>query len=82
VDAGGRRPELTSASPSFLTARDAILQALDDLRSTNRLAATMHASVRRACWQAFARFGMGFRASSAGAGLDRIVGDETLPPGV
>jgi extracellular elastinolytic metalloproteinase len=72
----------THAYPSFLDARDMILEAVDDLKIANQLSQPLYESVRRSCWQAFARFGMGFRASSAGAGLDRIVADQSMPPDV
>lgn len=74
--------KLTHANPSFLDARDAILQALDDLKAASKLPPSTYQLVHRACWEAFARFGMGFRASCAGPNLDGIVPDETLPPDV
>jgi extracellular elastinolytic metalloproteinase len=73
---------LTHANPSFLDARDAILHALDDLKAAGRLSPSTYETVRHACWQAFARYGMGFRASSNGPNLDGVVADESLPPGV
>ncbi|MGX1008012.1 hypothetical protein AB7M74_001872 [Bradyrhizobium japonicum] len=74
--------KLTHANPSFLDARDAILQALDDLKAASKLPPSTYDQVHRACWEGFARFGMGFRASCIGPNLDGIVSDETLPPDV
>lgn len=73
--------KLVSGNPTYLEARDGILRALDDLRSINRITAATHAAVRKAAWQAFARFGMGVNAFSPDPDdVDNIVGDSTLPP--
>lgn len=71
--------KLTPANPSFLEARDAILLALDQLRDAGRVTAPVHKGVRRAAWEAFARFEMGVHASSTDAGGFSITGDTTLP---
>jgi extracellular elastinolytic metalloproteinase len=71
--------KLTPANPSFLDARDAILLALDHLKDTGKLSSPNHRKVRKALWEAFARFGMGVRASSNGPELDGIVADTSLP---
>ena len=72
--------KLISGNPTYLEARDGILRALDDLRSINRITAPTHAVVRKAAWQAFARFGMGVNAFSPDPDdVDNISGDETLP---
>jgi extracellular elastinolytic metalloproteinase len=72
--------KLISGNPTYLEARDGILRALDDLRSINRITAPAHAVVRKAAWQAFARFGMGVNAFSPDPDdVDNISGDETLP---
>jgi len=67
--------KLTPGNPSFLAARDAILQALDDL-SLNE---AEHSALHRAAWRAFAHFGMGPNASSIGASLEGIVEDLNPP---
>jgi hypothetical protein len=72
--------KLMNANPSFLDARDAMLRAVDDLRTAGRLPPASHAAIVQACWRAFARYGMGFRASSAGPNLDGIIADESMPP--
>jgi|GEM_PF-1148952 len=75
--------KLTSANPTFLTARDAILEALDQLVSMHRIPPATNVLVRRAAWEAFAHFGMGVNASSNDADrVDDIVADSTLPVGV
>ena len=71
--------KLSPANPSFLDARDATLQALDDLRDSNRANEDEYDTVRRAAWEAFAKFGMGPNARSAGASLQGIEADFSLP---
>jgi len=71
--------KLTPANPSFLDARDAILLALDQLKTAGKISAETHGLVRRACWEAFAHFEMGVNASSNGPALDGVVPDRTLP---
>lgn len=74
--------KLTPANPTFLDARDAILKALDDMKASARISATVHARVRVASWQAFARFGMGAQAYSPTADVEGIRADGSLPPGL
>jgi subtilisin-like proprotein convertase family protein len=71
--------KLTPANPSFLDARDAILAALDAMRSAGKLTAGEHDLARRGIWKAFAKFGMGPGAQSNGASLSGIVADFNLP---
>jgi extracellular elastinolytic metalloproteinase len=71
--------KLTPANPSFLDARDAILLALDQLKTAAKISAETHRAVRRACWEAFAHFEMGVNASSNGPSLEGVVADTTLP---
>ncbi|WP_250009212.1 M36 family metallopeptidase [Actinoplanes sp. M2I2] len=71
--------KLSRANPGFLDMRDAILTALTDLLSAGRLSATRTAEARTAVWGAFARFGMGPAARSAGARLEGIEPDFTTP---
>lgn len=78
--------KLTPVTPSFLDARDAILRALDDIHTSGALSDVHHKQVRRAAWEAFAKFGMGPSAISFGPGIVLpgmgIVADFNLPPGV
>jgi extracellular elastinolytic metalloproteinase len=76
---------LESIPPSFLDARKAMDVALGDQRDTNpfskiQLGSEDQAAARRLLWETFARFGMGFGATTSGAQLEGIVGDTTLPP--
>src|SRR5262249_19605623 len=75
------------ANPSFIAGRDGILKALWELKTTNFLSQPVYESVRRSCWQAFAKFDMGYYASSSDghndvADLDHIVPDDSMPPDV
>jgi extracellular elastinolytic metalloproteinase len=73
--------KLSPANPSFLQMRDAILAAL---RAKGQSGQLTESEVRRrtaAAWEVFARFGMGVGASSIGASLTGVVGDDTTPPG-
>ena len=73
--------KLIPANPTFLEARDAILRALDDLRSVGRITPATHRAARKAAWEAFAHFGMGVNAFSADPDdVDGIEADGTLPP--
>jgi extracellular elastinolytic metalloproteinase len=72
----------TPANPSFLAARDAILQSLDAQRKVGKLSPDDFRLALRAVWGAFARFGMGPNARSVGASLVGIVEDRNLPPGL
>jgi extracellular elastinolytic metalloproteinase len=71
--------KLTPANPSFLDARDAILQALDDLKDVGRLSEDQYNKARKGAWRAFSDFGMGPNASSFRASLRGIVADFDLP---
>lgn len=71
--------KLTPANPSFLDARDAILQALDDLKDVGRLSEDQYNKARKGAWKAFSKFGMGPNASSFRASLRGIVADFELP---
>ena len=71
--------KLSPANPGFLDMRDAILAALDAKRDAGQLSAAEHARARAGLWGAFARFGRGVRARSAGASLEGIVADDTVP---
>jgi extracellular elastinolytic metalloproteinase len=71
--------KLTPPNPTFLDGRDAVLRALDDMLTANHLTPAIHASVRRAAWEAFARYGMGALARSADAGVEGILADHTMP---
>jgi len=74
--------KLTPANPSFLDARDAILLALDHMLDQRRIPQGVHAAAQQAAFASFGRFGMGPNASSTDAGVDAIVEDVVLPPGV
>lgn len=71
--------KLSPPNPSFLDARDATLNALDDLRDDNKVSDEEHATVRRGAWEAFSKFGMGLNARSSGASLQGIQADFSLP---
>jgi extracellular elastinolytic metalloproteinase len=74
--------KLTPANPSFLDARDAILHALDAQQQSGAIGTADFKKARKAVWQAFARFGMGPKATSVGASLSGIVEDTNVPPGL
>src|SRR6185312_4263912 len=61
--------KLTPANPSFLDARDAILHALDAHQQSGTITMADFKKARKAVWTAFARFGMGPKATSIGASL-------------
>ena len=69
--------KLSPANPSFVNMRDALLNALADLE--NRLSGQDYVHLKSAFWKAFAKFGMGPMASSAGASLFGIRADFTTP---
>lgn len=71
--------KLTPKNPSFLVARNAILRAFAAIKGS-RLTDTEYYSVKRAAWQAFARFGMGFDASCPNASFSGCRGGTQLPP--
>jgi len=71
--------KLTSANPSFLAARDAILLAADHYAHARGVADP--AAFVHTLWQVFARFGMGPGARTDGANvLSGIVADFEGPP--
>ncbi|MDR7159032.1 M36 family metallopeptidase [Arthrobacter sp. BE255] len=72
--------KLTPKNPSFLTARDAVLRAFRSMKGTGRLTEEEYAAVRRAAWEAFARFGMGFDASCPNATFSGCRGGTAIPP--
>ncbi len=74
--------KLAPSNPSFLDARDAILEALNDLLVAGKLSVSDHTKVRKAAWTTFAKFGMGPNASSFGASVRGIVADFNVPPGL
>lgn len=74
--------KLTSANPSFLDARDAILHALDSQQQSGSISSADFKKARKAAWEAFARFGMGPKATSVGASLFGIVEDKSVPAGL
>ncbi|MDX3310747.1 M36 family metallopeptidase [Streptomyces sp. ME08-AFT2] len=71
--------KLTPKNPSFLTARDAILRALRDLRGKSFTEAE-YPEVRLAAWGSFARYGMGFDASCPNASFVGCQAGSLLPP--
>jgi extracellular elastinolytic metalloproteinase len=71
--------KLSPTNPSFLNMRDSILKALDDKLANNELSSEQHGSAKRGVWKAFAKFGMGPRASSNGSQLNGIVTDFNMP---
>ena len=74
--------KVTAANPSFLDARGAIVDAIEDLHAGGLITEDEHRKTRQAFWKAFAHFEMGNNATSQGASLIGIVGDDTLPPEV
>jgi extracellular elastinolytic metalloproteinase len=74
--------KLTPANPSFLDARDAILHALDAQQQAGAITAAEFTGLRKSAWTAFAKFGMGPKASCVGASLFGTVEDRSLPPGL
>lgn len=71
--------KLTPANPSFLQARDAIVEALAGMQVAGRLDAQAHEEAESALWAVFARFGMGPKATSFGAQLTGITPDFEPP---
>jgi extracellular elastinolytic metalloproteinase len=74
--------KVTAANPSFLDARDAIADAIEDLKVVGLITEEEHRKTRQAFWKAFVHFEMGTNASSLGASLSGIAGDKTLPDDV
>ena len=73
---------LLRGSPSFLDARDGIIDAIDDLEDKGLITEHERKATRRAFWKAFAHFKMGTGASSPDAGFKGIAGDSALPAAV
>jgi extracellular elastinolytic metalloproteinase len=71
-----------NARPSFLDSRDALEDALDPLRQTSGLSAADHKTAQRLLKRTFARFGMGFKATTNGPSLEGIVESFQVPPGL
>jgi extracellular elastinolytic metalloproteinase len=71
-----------SSAPSFLDARDGMEEELEGVRDKGELEETDHAAARRLLWEVFARFGMGFGATTDGARLQGIVESTQVPPGL
>lgn len=73
--------KLTPANPTYLEARNAILDALEDKRQAENWEPAYAERTNRQAWRAFARFGMGHQAR-AGSSLDYvgIRADFTVPP--
>ena len=71
--------KMTSANPSFLVARDEILQSIDDLHDSGVVSDSDHSLVLSAAWRAFAKYGMGVNAFSQGPELVGIMEDDTIP---
>jgi extracellular elastinolytic metalloproteinase len=72
--------KVVKSPPSFLDARDALEEALDFMRDSGELSEDDHAVARRLLWETFARFGMGFGATTNGAWLPDIVESTQIPP--
>ncbi|MFF8970087.1 M36 family metallopeptidase [Streptomyces sp. NPDC014995] len=71
--------KLTPKNPTLLLSRDAILRALRDLAG-DKVTEAEYPAVRRAAWEAFARFGMGFDAFCPNASLRGCRAGTQLPP--
>ena len=72
--------KVVKSPPSFLDARDALEEALDFMRDSGELSEDDHAVARRLLWETFARFGMGFGATTNGSSLPDIVESTQIPP--
>jgi extracellular elastinolytic metalloproteinase len=74
--------KLSPANPSMLNMRDAILMALDHKKAASPgLSETDYQSAKTGIWTAFAKYGMGERAQSAGADFGNVVENFTVPGG-
>ena len=72
--------KVVNTPPSLLDARDALEEALDLLGDTGDLNEEDLETARMLFWETFARFGMGFEATTNGASLEGIVESTRLPP--
>ncbi|WP_159440698.1 M36 family metallopeptidase [Mucilaginibacter sp. OK098] len=70
--------KLTAANPSFLSARDAILLALEHMVAAGRLNTNQHDGAWQGMWMAFCKFGMGPAATSNGTQLTGNVAKFTI----
>ncbi|MDQ1744729.1 MAG: extracellular elastinolytic metalloproteinase [Pseudonocardiales bacterium] len=72
--------KLTPANPTYLQARDAILFALDNKARAEHWSGNVRRHRQHQAWRAFARFGMGPRATSGpSTGYAGITADFTIP---
>ncbi|MEV0375802.1 M36 family metallopeptidase [Streptomyces sp. NPDC050636] len=71
--------KLTPKNPSFLVARDAILRALKAMKG-GPLTDAEYTAARKAAWESFAKFGMGFDASCPNAFFVGCKGGTAMPP--
>jgi extracellular elastinolytic metalloproteinase len=74
--------KLSTPNPGFLGMRVSIFRALDDMRLAGVISTSEHYLLWRDIWRAFAKFGMGPRATSYGvfAQLTGNVADFEVPP--
>jgi extracellular elastinolytic metalloproteinase len=72
--------KLVNSPPSLLDGRDALEDALDLVCDSGELDKDDHEAARRLLWETFARFGMGFGATTNGASLQGIVESQQVPP--
>jgi extracellular elastinolytic metalloproteinase len=72
--------KLVKSPPSLLDARDALEEALDLLCDSGELSKDDHDVARQLLWETFARFGMGFGATTNGPSLEGIVESKKVPP--
>lgn len=72
--------KLMTSTPSLLDARDALEEALDQLGDAQELDEETLVTARGLFWQTFAKFGMGFGATTNGASLEGIVESIEMPP--
>lgn len=70
------------SKPHDMGARDGMEEELERARDKGELEETDHAAARRLLWEVFARFGMGFGATTDGARLQGIVESTQVPPGL
>lgn len=72
--------KLTTASPSFLAARDAVLLAAGQYATARGMDDGARADLVHTVWEVFARYGMGPAARTTGATLSGIGADFDTPP--
>jgi extracellular elastinolytic metalloproteinase len=71
--------KLSPSNPTFLDGRDAILRALQGLSDGGQLTDGQYKGLRLGVWSAFARFGMGAKATCTDARFNGNTGDTSLP---